>query len=96
MLVGMTKTFCRLKSCLPEWEEAVLVSPDMGGAKRFHHHHVMILVSTDMGKSKRFHSLCPNPNADHNVLGTFFYMLPCFLGTSNALCVCVLTTNLCK
>jgi len=23
-----------LKSCLPEWEEAVLVSPDMGGAKR--------------------------------------------------------------
>ena len=29
----------RLKSCLPEWEEAVLVSPDMGGAKRFPENH---------------------------------------------------------
>ena len=43
-VVRMTKTFFRLKSCLPEWEEAVLVSPDMGGAKRFHQVFIITLI----------------------------------------------------
>ena len=70
----MTKTFCRLKSCLPEWEEAVLVSPDMGGAKRFHHHHVMILVSFDMGKTKRFFHCVPIQMQITTSWGHFLYV----------------------
>ena len=34
MMMTRPKTFLRLKSCLAEWEDVVLVSPDMGGAKR--------------------------------------------------------------